>query len=111
MKAKYWAFGIGFIGLSIAFHFISRNAIESSTPDVVSRKLDELMHNRVLMDSIGGSGNFELRFNENDFRFADTAEFSITIKGPARRLIYHAVGLRETASGEWQLLDEDLVIK
>lgn len=84
---KYVKVVIALAVLSIIFHFIARYRIESGTPTFISSLLDELMHNETLMDSIGGSGQFELAFNKKDLKFKDTVTYSIKIKVKERMLL------------------------
>ena len=111
MKSRYWIFVVAVVGLVFVFDFVVRNAIESSTPDLESWTLDQLMHNTALIDSIGGSRRFEIQYNENDFHFADSGGFVIIIEGPSRTLTYRGVGLREAGTLDWQIFHERLTIE
>jgi hypothetical protein len=93
----------------LGLHLFGR--LTSSTPPFLLDKLDELMGNGELMDSIGGSEHFEYTYNENDFESKDTLNFSIKVVGPKRILVYKAMHVKRSANKkEWELADEILTI-
>ena len=82
---------------------------KSDTPAFVLAKLDDLAGDKKLMDSIGGQTYFEFSFNKNDFKFGDTVNYSITIKGSTRILNYKGSHVK-TKPDTWILYKEALVI-
>lgn len=83
-----------------------------SHPNFLLPKLEALMDDTRLMDSIGGSHDFELQFNVIDFHSKDTLRTTIRIAGSKRTLQYNAIH-RRTSRGEnnWELINDDMVIQ
>ena len=110
IKANYLAWSI-LIGLFVlGLHFFGKYRVASGTPPFIVNKLNELIENVELMDSIGGRTHFEFSYNKNDFKFGDTVKYSIKIKGTRRTLNYKASHLR-IASDQWRLNDEKMEIR
>ena len=82
---------------------------KSDTPAFVLAKLDDLAGDKKLMDSIGGQTYFEFSFNKGDFKFRDTVNYSITIKGSTRILNYKGSHVK-TKPDTWILYEEAMVI-
>lgn len=82
---------------------------KSDTPTFVLAKLDDLAGDKKLMDSIGGQTYFEFSFNKDDFKFGDTVNYSITIKGSTRILNYKGSHVKAKPD-TWILYEEAMVI-
>ena len=80
------------------------------TPQFIDQKLEELLADRVLMDSIGGKFSYALMYNKNELKFKDTLKYKIEIKGNERQLTYYGLELRKEKE-EWVPLDGKLVIE
>ncbi|MEO5601313.1 MAG: hypothetical protein ABIR06_10325 [Cyclobacteriaceae bacterium] len=84
----------------------------SRKPTFLFTKLDQLMGNEILIDSIGGSKYFESQFNESDFENSDTLRYTIKIVGNKKELFYKATHVRRNGErNEWTLIDEKLIIE
>jgi hypothetical protein len=97
--------------LSTVFHFWVKYRIESNTPPFISAKLDELMHNKELIDSIGGTPPFEFTYNKNDYKLRDMVKYTIKIKGSRRTLKYDGVQVKTSPDNKWVPSEEKLVIE
>lgn len=89
-----------------------RYDVSTNTLSFLPTKLDQLMSDDRLMDSIGGSSYFEYKFNDIEFKRNDTLQSSIKIIGKEKVLIYNAVHVRKARDkNEWDLKDENLSIE
>lgn len=81
-------------------------------PPFLLPKLDALMDDTRLMDSIGGYHDFELQFNRIDFHSKDTLRTTIMISGSKRNLQYNAVHRRAVrGENKWVLISDDIEIQ
>lgn len=106
---KYLIYIVIFLALIGIFHFVVQSRLNSNPP-FVTEKLDNLLANKKLMDSIGGSPIYEFSYNENDYQLKDTMEYSIKIKGARKVLNYEATQVKQR-DGSWTQLKEILDIK
>ena len=100
---------VALVILSAIFHFWAKYRIESSTPPFIAAKLNELMDSKELMDSIGGSPQFEFSYNKNDYKIGQMVKYTIRIRGRSRTLIYE--GLQVKTGNKWIPSEEKLIVE
>lgn len=94
------------------FYLFGRYEMSEDDPPFLIPKIEELLGDQRLMDSIGGYHRTELEFNQIEFHSKDTLRTSMKIIGKKRTLQYNAVH-RRAARGEnnWVLINDDMVIQ
>jgi hypothetical protein len=106
---KYAVYPVILILFVAIFHFIVQSRLNSG-PIFITRKLDDLLADKSLMDSIGGTPVYEFVYNVHDYELRDTVEYVIKIRGEKKALNYKATQIRK-ADGAWILLTYNLNIQ
>jgi hypothetical protein len=100
------------IGMAFVIFLALELFYTSSNPTFIENKLDSLLSNEVLMDSIRGNQKsyFEVKFSQKNFKEKDSLEYTIKVVGKGGCLYYRGVQTK-TSSGTWTVRRESISIE
>ncbi len=110
MMKKYSRYFIGLFVFAVIVSIVTRNRIESNTPDFMLEKYENLREDEALMDSIGGFRSFEYTFNRNRFEDGKELKYTVLIYGTKKDLRFEGVQNKDQ-KGKWVLTKSKMTIE